>query len=744
LIGSLWSDVAAWFYTWGMVIVGLGLVIFIHELGHFLVAKACGVKCEKFYVGFDVPLGRFFNWIRGREGEWKPLGFSIPRTIGPAVKWGETEYGIGILPLGGYVKMLGQDDNPYAQEAEYERARATAQAAAGSAEGEVTGDASTTDASTATATADAAPPEGSRWDPRSYLAKSVPQRMAIISAGVIMNVILAFVLASIAYGIGVPYTRPVVGHIMPGGAAWRHNMPVGADIVSIAGVKNPRWENEIVRYARLAERGKAIEIIYFNPWTNEYVTETIQPEIGSDNLSRLGISPSPTLELPTRTPEESAEPLGARGSPAAKADFQDGDVIMAVKAPGHEPVKVSTWAELHEQLVKYPDATLELTVDRLKDPGEKRSPEQGPPERQAATVSLAPAPIRDLGVVMKFGPIKAVQPDSPAAQAGIQPGDEILKVTGDGPADVLSADPLFMPELLRRRAGQTVTLSLMREGKQVSVEVKLREPKWSEEPLGIPDNSGNLSDEPMTAPALGIAYDVLNEIAAVSGPAAAAGLKPGQTISQVKVHLRQETKERVFPLGAKHHHWPAIFFGYVQGRLGPDTKVDLVVGEKKDETVYSIAPVERSDWHRADRGFLLMMLTDVRVASSFGEALKLGAQETGDAMSAVVTFLRRIRDLGKHAAGPVGIVTFAAGSVKAGFTKFLLFLALISANLAVVNILPIPVLDGGHLMFLAYEGIRRKPPSEKVMIGLNFLGLALILTVMVLVLTLDIGRLVGN
>jgi regulator of sigma E protease len=160
--------------------------------------------------------------------------------------------------------------------------------------------------------------------------------------------------------------------------------------------------------------------------------------------------------------------------------------------------------------------------------------------------------------------------------------------------------------------------------------------------------------------------------------------------------------------------------------------------------VYSIAPVERSDWHRADRGFLLMMLTDVRVASSFGEALKLGAQETGDAMSAVVTFLRRIRDLGKHAAGPVGIVTFAAGSVKAGFTKFLLFLALISANLAVVNILPIPVLDGGHLMFLAYEGIRRKPPSEKVMIGLNFLGLALILTVMVLVLTLDIGRLVGN
>jgi membrane-associated protease RseP (regulator of RpoE activity) len=69
-------------------VLGLGFVIFVHELGHFLVAKACGVKCEKFYLGFDV-------------GGLKLCSF----------KWGETEYGIGALPLGGYVKMLGQDDN---------------------------------------------------------------------------------------------------------------------------------------------------------------------------------------------------------------------------------------------------------------------------------------------------------------------------------------------------------------------------------------------------------------------------------------------------------------------------------------------------------------------------------------------------------------------------------------------------------------------------------------------------------
>src|SRR5262245_48527706 len=77
-----WADVIL------KVSIGLGAVIFVHELGHFLVAKACGVKCEKFMIGFDIG------------------GYKVSR------KWGETEYGIGILPLGGYVKMLGQDDDP--------------------------------------------------------------------------------------------------------------------------------------------------------------------------------------------------------------------------------------------------------------------------------------------------------------------------------------------------------------------------------------------------------------------------------------------------------------------------------------------------------------------------------------------------------------------------------------------------------------------------------------------------------
>src|SRR5882757_6892094 len=148
--------------------IGLGMVIFVHELGHFAVAKACGVKCEKFYLGFDIYGIKLFHR-----------------------QWGETEYGIGVLPLGGYVKMLGQDDNPGKAAEERERS----QLAGGSVLG------------------------AAQLDPRSYMAKSVPQRMAIISAGVIMNIIFACLMGAVAYGLGVKDLACGISAVMPGEAA---------------------------------------------------------------------------------------------------------------------------------------------------------------------------------------------------------------------------------------------------------------------------------------------------------------------------------------------------------------------------------------------------------------------------------------------------------------------------------------------------------------------------------------------
>ena len=203
------------------VAVGLGFVIFVHELGHFSVAKLCGVKCEKFYLGFD-----FFG-----------LKFC-------KFRWGETEYGIGIFPLGGYVKMLGQEDNPAKLREEMERAK---RKTGRREEGETRRRES------------AAPRRGLQqlpllklpvsrspslpsscsplYDPRSFLAKSVPKRMAIISAGVIMNLIFAFLMAVVAFGIGVKETPCVVGEVFPGGPAWQADLRPGDRILEIGGKK---------------------------------------------------------------------------------------------------------------------------------------------------------------------------------------------------------------------------------------------------------------------------------------------------------------------------------------------------------------------------------------------------------------------------------------------------------------------------------------------------------------------------
>ena len=74
-----------------------------------------------------------------------------------------------------------------------------------------------------------------------------------------------------------------------------------------------------------------------------------------------------------------------------------------------------------------------------------------------------------------------------------------------------------------------------------------------------------------------------------------------------------------------------------------------------------------------------------------------------------------------------------------GTAKLLLFLTMLSANLAVLNFLPIPLLDGGHMMFLIYEGIRGKPANERVQVVLTYVGLIFILALMVWVLGLDFG-----
>ena len=125
--------------------------------------------------------------------------------------------------------------------------------------------------------------------------------------------------------------------------------------------------------------------------------------------------------------------------------------------------------------------------------------------------------------------------------------------------------------------------------------------------------------------------------------------------------------------------------------------------------------------------------------------MQLGSRETLYAMGTVYRFLQKlgtqipITALG----GPLTIAKGAGYSAFHGFSTLLIFLTLLSANLAVVNFLPIPLLDGGHMVLLTLEGIMRRPVSERIVGAFQMVGFAFILGLMLLVLTLDLGREAG-
>ncbi len=97
----------------------------------------------------------------------------------------------------------------------------------------------------------------------------------------------------------------------------------------------------------------------------------------------------------------------------------------------------------------------------------------------------------------------------------------------------------------------------------------------------------------------------------------------------------------------------------------------------------------------------------------------------------------------ENLSGPIGIAQYAKSSAGAGFSQFLKFLGLISVSLGILNLLPIPVLDGGHLLFFGIEAVRGRPVSEQTEMLGQRIGLAFILALMVLALYNDLARLAG-
>ena len=647
--------------------IGLGLVIFVHELGHFAVAKWCGVYVERFSIGFGPML-----WMR---------------------KWGDTEYALSAVPFGGYVKMRGQDDIDPGQMTDEQVAA----------------------------------------DPLSYTSKTVPQRMAIISAGVIMNLITGWMFFSVAYQLGVEEMQSQVGEVVVGKPAWTYGIRPGDTILKINGRK-VREYSDIIRGVALSSGPLDIEA---QRSSGVAYSVQIDPDMTGDRRM-LGLSPSQSLQT-----HERAVRCASPGSPADAAGFQAGDLITAING-----TSVTTWLDVVPLLNEKKAETLDITVSRQ---AQKLDP-AGP--RQVVQLQLAPAPVRTLGLRLELGKITAIRVDSPASRAGLQIGDRLVSIEGE---DVgLKLDPQQLPLHFYERRGQPLKVVVQREvvgGQPQTHEITVTADDtlpWSEPAFG--------AGSPMSIPGLGLAFQFLPTILSVDegGPAALAGIKPGAVLAGVKFLKRQGTDsdymgdtDTTVPIQihvtkkgkTSEGGWP-----YALWLLQMADARDIALTIQDDATSaprdVPVKPAPAAgQFQPTMRGLELASLSKVRKATGFGDACQIGTRKTKDSITEVYLTIRSLvrGDMSyKNLHGPLGIAKFAYIMADQGPALFLLFLGAISMNLAVINFLPIPVLDGGHMVFLLYEGITGRKPTERVIATATYIGLAMVLTLMVTVICLDL------
>ncbi len=694
-----------------LVAVGLGFVIFVHELGHFLAAKAFGVKCEKFYIGFDVPI--------------KIGPIRLPSKL-VHFKWGETEYGIGAIPLGGYVKMLGQEDDPRRAEEELQRIRKE----------------------NPNATVD--DPDRIQLDPRSFPAKSVGARMVIISAGVAMNLIFGVLMAAWAFHSGVDYDPAVIGEVIPGDPAWKNGIKPGDKVVQVDRVR----EQELsfrdmfmsVLFHGLRDPKQEIELGIDRQGTTltKKFVGTIShsdPRKGIQHLT-LGLRSAATTLIGGESPVGKQIRLGFDNPDRMIPNLQKADVIVGIDGEmlpisvhSKYPMEYSLNEKMHPRL----NETLTLQVKR---------------DGNTVDVEWPPVPMKSFGVRFKPGPVVAILPDSAAAAAGILEGDELVEFGGKPIADAFT-----LPLIVAAMHGKTASLTIERADK-TRIHLDWQVP----EAFIVSSGEGTLAPSGFELPGTGLVYMASNIVSGLeeTSLAAKSGLAPGDIVKQFRFdgsgQKDAEYLTKVFVSGYKEllKETPLdksrniqYFHNLAQSfRTGMPVDISYERDGKVAETRADVNA--ESNWFWPERGVTFTPLQFEHKATTMVSAITMGAGEIRRRMGNVLEFLELLikgKMPFKVVGGPGMIAVEATDAASKGISPLLMFLTMLSANLAIINFLPIPALDGGHMMFLTAEAALGKPVNEAWQMRLTMIGVLGLLCLMGAVIindTVNLTRMFGG
>ncbi|NOX59877.1 MAG: PDZ domain-containing protein [Planctomycetes bacterium] len=723
----------AWSYV--QIFAGFSFIIFIHELGHFAVAKWSGVRVEQFAIGF-------FREI---------VGFTK----------GETRYSFNLLPLGGYVKMLGQEDF----------------------EVDTTGELQY------------------REDPRSFANKPVGIRMAIVSAGVIMNLVLSLVLFMIIFMVGKEVQSPRIGMVVPGRPAAEAGILSGDLVKSINGWTIDEF-GDLMSVIMLAKPGKPLEFVIERD--GEIKNFEIIPEIDSRfDLLKIGIGPERTADILVAGP--GYEPDNPRHPRA-------GDTIVSmggteVTAKNGNAMIDSLWNDP----IKFRTVVVERPIPGSKD-GDKS---------ERLTINLDPRILLNrldtktptphvLGMVplMRFN---EVAPGGRADLAGIEVGDVILKwgnIENPTPSQirksiVTSAKPgSRTPErdipitLLKQSSGKTVNTAvrpkvkvfpivgwhkgkpsihaqyqvfadrLLRVGSIVDTMMGQETPAAK---AGIPVNAviskineqsvstwvdlaealrTRAGEDVVVSYALNGEADLTATLSVPNCLRTKLGVGPASRIISIDGQERVKVKRNnvtatlvVNQLMAMHQILSDSVGKTVEVKYRPGT-LEEVKTAQVEVTDDMLVPWVGSTIYNVDL-FTDVESIELRRSNPFA-AMKLGVKKTYFFVMQVYQTLERMiisRSLGvDKMSGPIGIVDIGSKVARLGFLELLWFLALISANLAVINFLPLPIVDGGLMVFLIIEKIKGSPISVRIQVATQVIGLALIAMAFLFVTLQDLAR----